>query len=1180
MHGFAAVAIDSGDVFQQKIENTAMDLYLTGYSLDPKVNYRSIGGAVDYSVGSVSATNGSSIVNGTGTSWRGANRGRGDRIRIDLVDYVILSVDSETQLTLTSPFTGTTGSLKPYTISRQYSTLPAWEDCVDGGPCSFFPVASANLVADDRFEVGVVYNDGLFTAGVVIEGALTDGSHRIVLTAADGSRHLGAAGIGAVIRPIVASPAVDVRDDFVTVEWLELSGVSGGTTGVAVSGLGTANHVVVRNNVIHDMSVDGLSNSSSTTKLDFYDNVLYAMAGSGVRLTQPLAQGRLFNNTVFDCGSSGFQGAGGTATVLKNNLAHSNLPSDYTMVSISSTSSNNLAGDATGVSHSPAGFGLDNVALASLQFVSTVPGAEDLHLVSGSIAQGRGETLTWLFRDDVDGALRTTPWDAGADEVGSLGGVPSISSAANQIFTTGSPAQTAATITIGEDPLSATVTALGDIRIRVPAGFHMRWDETVTTVALGGSASSRVALDVKAYEDFGQTLVLDVLADFLPAENLVVSGLRFLSFTAPSPPDFLELELDNDGIASAFDTRSIEVRANGNVTLSSERDQRFTVGSPPRLGETIFVTDGTPAAFINPTGDIRIIIPGTLAMEWDSLVGSVSLSGPAAAKVDPNPVYETLDTVRFDVTASFVAGEFVVISGLQFKNFTAISTPSSLSLDVGGTGDTDDKLIAINVAADVPVFTATATDAQVVLEWVNPSFGDCAFVRVRARDDGLPPSVSDRLIADFACTTGARHSIPDTGLVNGNLYHYGVFVEDSTAGLTAGRFVKARPLSTVGTNHWAYSTGATSLAPPGLRLNPPASFVYAVSNDAILHSMVGGPAGGTWPGAWIPHRLGAPAQTRIPVVAFPVGSPAVNPAAFVGAQDGKVYAVDAVNGTPTWVAPIASMVQAAPAGHFSYYFPGAHDVVMTGTRNSSGPNTIEALQVHTGLPAWTYDDTATYGGTGKDMGIVSGSLTVDYANARAYFASRKGTGGNGSPDTLWCISFTASVPSHEWSIDVGNVDGAPVLYGGVLYVGNNAGVLYAVDPGGGAVNWSRNLNDGAVKGYVFPHFGEQNVFVATSNRVWSVADNGLSSTVNWSVPATTIPGPSTPTYISGTGKLLVGSSNGKLYQIDVASPLTPASVTLGVGGSVVGSPTYDIVTNTIYVGSDEGVIYALRFPLP
>ena len=60
-----------------------------------------------------------------------------------------------------------------YTIGRQYATLAAWENCVDGGPCAYFPVASASLVADDRREVGVAYEDSVFTTEVAI-----DGSHR------------------------------------------------------------------------------------------------------------------------------------------------------------------------------------------------------------------------------------------------------------------------------------------------------------------------------------------------------------------------------------------------------------------------------------------------------------------------------------------------------------------------------------------------------------------------------------------------------------------------------------------------------------------------------------------------------------------------------------------------------------------------------------------------------------------------------------------------------------------------------------------------------------------------------------------------------------------------------------------------------------------------------------------
>ena len=146
-HAFASIGVDSANLFEQKVVDVQRDLYLVGYSLDPPVNYRSIGTRGNYGTAEPEGTGtnvdvvmGSAIVTGNGTAWEASNRGRGDRIDIDGTDYVILSVDSEAQLTLTSPFAGITGAGKPYTISRQYATMPAWEDCIDGGPCTYFPV--------------------------------------------------------------------------------------------------------------------------------------------------------------------------------------------------------------------------------------------------------------------------------------------------------------------------------------------------------------------------------------------------------------------------------------------------------------------------------------------------------------------------------------------------------------------------------------------------------------------------------------------------------------------------------------------------------------------------------------------------------------------------------------------------------------------------------------------------------------------------------------------------------------------------------------------------------------------------------------------------------------------------------------------------------------------------------
>ena len=281
------------------------------------------------------------------------------------------------------------------------------------------------------------------------------------------------------------------------------------------------------------------------------------------------------------------------------------------------------------------------------------------------------------------------------------------------------------------------------------------------------------------FEDAGRTIVLDVVADFAPGEQLFISGLGFWSFTAPSLPDQLELEVKNDGGVSAVDDFDVEIRPAGNVTLSSAIDQRFLVGAPKQPAATIYITDADPAPFINIGGAIRINIPAGLFMRWDGTVPNVTLFGPAAPKVNPVPVFESATTVRFDVITNFVAGEWVSISGLYFEQFLAFSPPNNLNLNVGGSGDNDDKFIGIDLAAAVPFFTATALDGRVVLEWLNPLLGDCAFIHVRARDDGGVPTMGDRPVADIPCVNDQKETLLDPSLTNGQLYGYGVFVEDS-----------------------------------------------------------------------------------------------------------------------------------------------------------------------------------------------------------------------------------------------------------------------------------------------------------------------------------------------------------------------------------------------------------------
>ena len=54
-----------------------------------------------------------------------------------------------------------------HTIARQFTTLWDWEDCIFFAVVgSFFPDSSAILVADNRSEIGIAYNDRVFTTGL------------------------------------------------------------------------------------------------------------------------------------------------------------------------------------------------------------------------------------------------------------------------------------------------------------------------------------------------------------------------------------------------------------------------------------------------------------------------------------------------------------------------------------------------------------------------------------------------------------------------------------------------------------------------------------------------------------------------------------------------------------------------------------------------------------------------------------------------------------------------------------------------------------------------------------------------------------------------------------------------------------------------------------------------------
>src|SRR5439155_1064183 len=195
-----------------------------------------------------------------------------------------------------------------------------------------------------------------------------------------------------------------------------------------------------------------------------------------------------------------------------------------------------------------------------------------------------------------------------------------------------------------------SITALSDIRIRIPATVGMGWNTGVTTATLTGSAAGKVAPTV-SYEDGGKTLVLNVTTNFAGSDQLVVSGLQYTSFTAPGAADYLQLVVTGaGGGTNASDSRTIQIAA---PTLASAANQLFLVGQAPTAMSAVTVTDAaTPT--ITAATDLRIRIPASFNMTWNTALTTATLTGGAAAKVSPTVSYEDGGkTLVLNVTSNF-----------------------------------------------------------------------------------------------------------------------------------------------------------------------------------------------------------------------------------------------------------------------------------------------------------------------------------------------------------------------------------------------------------------------------------------------------------------------------------------------------------------------------------------------
>ena len=417
----------------------------------PTIIYRSIGTSTANlaDTGTASAGLGATIVTFSGVSLP-TNIGQGDELTLDIGGaneiLYILSRDSATQVTLQTATANDHSGGVSYTIKRAFSgvdPIQDWETARQG-----------DLVALNRREVGVAYNDGVFVNGVDISGSVTDSCHFMRLTVAEGQRHTGVAGTGVRIDmsgepdPLVGE--LETFDDYVVIEWFEVTGVTGNATFSGVRMGNFSANILLSNLILHGNENGARASGASPHSFTIRNSIIYDNNGVGIEGDEVGDTFFIDNCTIYNNLFAGVDAVFSTMTV-RNTISMNNPPgSDFKASAGTLNQSNNISSDGTA---SGAGSLINRTATANgspgagdwVIFDNLTAGSKSFHLQNSveNDAIDAGTNLSFSFADDVDGEIRPAIWDVGADEL--FAGAASLTLAdhdASQVgdrFTTTSP---------------------------------------------------------------------------------------------------------------------------------------------------------------------------------------------------------------------------------------------------------------------------------------------------------------------------------------------------------------------------------------------------------------------------------------------------------------------------------------------------------------------------------------------------------------------------------------------------------------------------------------------------------------------------------------------------------------------------------------------------------------------
>ena len=315
-------------------------------------------------------------------------------------------------------------------------------------------------------------------------------------------------------------------------------------------------------------------------------------------------------------------------------------------------------------------------------------------------------------------------------------------------------------------------------------------------------------------------------------------------------------------------------------------------------------------------------------------------------------------------------------------------------------------------------------------------------------------------------------------------------------------------------------------------------------------------------------------------------SPAVvGDLAYIGSDDGSLWAFDATTGAPVWRDPVGGDVRSSPAVADGRVFFGSSggsvyaDDALTGARlwaypiggNVTAPPLVVGTTVYIG----------SRGGTFAALDAATGSLLwkANPWGMWAGAASSKGIVYVGSEQSK-VFAYDAATGALIWSRGLGaRVRSTPSVADGRVFVGTDAGKVVALDADTGRVRWS-SLASPDPTGAVIrssPAVDGGHVFVATAETTPMdgdvVAFNERTGAIDWRADYVADYSTSSPAIANGV--LYVGSYDTRMYAIKARSGKLLWAPKWGTDNMERGFNSSPAIANgRVYIGCRDGSLYA------